>query len=105
VTTLAFEGRITCDNGRESFEIVGEGGDPSIHIGSIRIARRIARDFGPLFRSLPGLAGRQPVLLHIGPRLRARLGGEGRSQKRAAIIGRLLGLPLRELWYAPRTER
>ena len=73
MTTLAFEGRITCDNGRESFEIVGEGGDPSIHIGSIRIARRIARDFGPLFRSLPGLAGRQPVLLHIGPRLRARL--------------------------------
>ena len=102
---LAFEGRITCDNGRDSFEILGDGADPCVRIDSIRTARRIAKDLGPVLRRLPGLTGRQPVLIHIGPRLRVRLGGEGPTQKRAAIIGRLLDLPLRELWYAPRTER
>ncbi len=105
MTALAFEGRIACTNGRDSFEIVGDGADPFVRVGSIRTARRVARDFGPLLRRLPGLTARQPVLIHVGPRLRLRLGGGRPAQKRAAILGRLLGLPLTELWYAPRSER
>lgn len=105
MNTLAFEGRITCDNGRDSFEIVGDGAEPFVRVGSIRAARRVAGDFRPLLRRFVGLTARQPVTVHVGPRLRLRLGGGRPTQKRAAILGRVLGLPLTELWYAPRSER
>lgn len=105
MSRLAFEGRVTCGNGRDAFEIIGEGSDPCIRIGSLRAARRIARDFRPLLRRISAIGPHQPVRVEIGARIHARLGGDGPTQKRAAIVGHLLSLPLRELRYAPRTER
>lgn len=105
MSPLAFEGRVVCRRGNDSFEIIGEGGGPIVRVPTLRSARRIAKDAGPLAGLLPAMTRIQPLDIHIGSRLRVRLSGTERAQMRAAVAGRLLGLPLTRLWYAPRTER